>query len=99
MEVKNKTVPAFAEVKYSYPSTRKESNLKYTDIEDKVDKLLDHLRNDAKTRAWVEKAKELGVSWKRVYIFFISVWSYSPDIKDDIEMLDDDKIIDRKSVV
>ena len=80
-------VPAFAEIKYSSPDSIKETPLEYKDIRDKTANLFEFLHKED-TRSWIAKTKELGVSWERIFIFYISVWTFPKKINKWIKIND-----------
>ena len=89
---KGETVPAFAEIKYSYPSSKKESRFTYDAIGNKVKNLFDFLHKDD-TKRWIKRSAELGVSWERIFIFCISVWTYPKDFDENIIIDNDGKTV------
>ena len=67
--------------------------IQYEDIGKKVKNLFDFLHEE-KTRKWIAKTIELGVSWDRIFIFCASVWSYPEDIEKIINVVDDGRALE-----
>ena len=67
--------------------------IQYEDIGKKVKNLFDFLHEE-KTRKWIAKTVKLGVSWDRIFIFCVSVWSYPKDIEKGIKIINDDRTVE-----